>query len=60
MIFVFKCGLIQPVWSLPRGPKGVSCEWQNAYPADGRIGPSPIGQAECESHSKWPMSHVRL
>ncbi|XP_016995833.3 LOW QUALITY PROTEIN: uncharacterized protein [Drosophila takahashii] len=61
MIFVFKCGLLQPVWPLPAAPapKGVSAEWQDSYPADGRIGPTPIGQAVCESHPKWPMSHVR-
>ncbi|XP_039495087.1 uncharacterized protein LOC120454119 [Drosophila santomea] len=59
MIFVFKCGLLQPVWAVPSAPKGVSPEWQGAHPADGRIGPSSIGQAVCESHPKWPMSQVR-
>ncbi|XP_017040959.1 uncharacterized protein LOC108087893 [Drosophila ficusphila] len=60
MIFVFKCGSLQPVWTVPPAPKGVSTEWQDAYPADGRIGPSPIGQAPCEFHPKWPMSNVRF
>nr|XP_036673851.1 uncharacterized protein LOC118877811 [Drosophila suzukii] len=57
MIFVFKCGLLQPVWAVPSAPKGVSADWQDTI---SWIGPSPIGQAVCESHPKWPMSHVRF